>query len=624
MRVKTLFISAVALIAALTSIGTHAKTESDEISMAYEQAEAVATSDPSKSVEIIKSIESKILDMSDESKVEYFAKISGYYLFLDDIKSMSKSVDSGLSFASKDSISSFVVDLYNYKGYVFTYTKKENPEPYFKSALSISKRTNYEMGILDSYLNLTAHHISESQYVLAHDYSEKAFALAKSTNNTEYMAHASGLIGNIYAHMDRHEDAIKYRTSSTNAYKELDNHVSVNISNMAIAHSMIALKRYHLAESMLIEILGSAYTIKADRFSVYQLLADIYTSQDRYAEANYYINESKKYIDLINSQPTLGRWYVSRINILVGLNKLDEAKELIDVLENGDLFKDNKVTRTVKIQYILAKSNYFEQKGDYKKSLNYYKEYNDQWTELKNSNSSNLISELRIKFETDKIEQENSELIHKNELSTVKLAESEKYKKNQLLIIVISIGILIALIPMLLHQISLRKKLSEMVNIDSMTKVYNRHYLMNKGHYLYEQSRRRTVNSIILLDIDNFKSINDQYGHSMGDQVLKKVASLCSTAVRNTDRFGRMGGEEFVAILPNTTIDEAMDVSERIRKAIEQCAWDEFGISHNITVSVGVSMLSNQDEGGFQKVLNLADKAMYKAKTTGKNKVVSL
>jgi len=123
---------------------------------------------------------------------------------------------------------------------------------------------------------------------------------------------------------------------------------------------------------------------------------------------------------------------------------------------------------------------------------------------------------------------------------------------------------------------------------------------------------------LIMIDIDNFKKINDTFGHAVGDQILKSSSQLLKNKARNTDSVIRWGGEEFLIIVPNSRLKDAAEFAERIRKSIEQHTDKEVGL---ITASFGVAEL--QLDEGTASLLNRADKALYKAKLGGKNCVRS-
>lgn len=126
-----------------------------------------------------------------------------------------------------------------------------------------------------------------------------------------------------------------------------------------------------------------------------------------------------------------------------------------------------------------------------------------------------------------------------------------------------------------------------------------------------------------MFDVDFFKRINDNYGHDIGDQVLQKIAEIARKEMRRDDVLARFGGEEFVALLPETSIDDAMMIAGRLRQKIESttvCISNT--IKLNFTISIGVSQL-DPDEVDLHLLIKEADVALYRAKQNGRNQVVS-
>ncbi|MFL6657894.1 MAG: DUF484 family protein [Massilia sp.] len=165
---------------------------------------------------------------------------------------------------------------------------------------------------------------------------------------------------------------------------------------------------------------------------------------------------------------------------------------------------------------------------------------------------------------------------------------------------------------------------------DSLTGVYNRRYIDRRLREEIARARRQTYRiSVMYIDIDHFKLVNDTVGHQGGDEVLREVALRIKAELRLSDALGRFGGEEFVVLLIDAELDDANMVAERIRAGI---AGAPFALSSGgqlpVTVSIGVAMLDNFDrehpiEGVAQELLAHADSALYKAKESGRNRVLS-
>jgi diguanylate cyclase (GGDEF)-like protein len=125
-----------------------------------------------------------------------------------------------------------------------------------------------------------------------------------------------------------------------------------------------------------------------------------------------------------------------------------------------------------------------------------------------------------------------------------------------------------------------------------------------------------------MIDVDHFKTINDRYGHAVGDAVLREVSAICQYSLRGSDLLGRIGGEEFVLLLPDTRQANAIYVAERMREQLAKTPIEVDGVVLTTTASFGVASLSDADIN-FNSILERADEAMYHAKHDGRNKVKS-
>jgi len=165
----------------------------------------------------------------------------------------------------------------------------------------------------------------------------------------------------------------------------------------------------------------------------------------------------------------------------------------------------------------------------------------------------------------------------------------------------------------------LNRKLQEISITDSLTGVFNRRHLFKCLDSVIKRSKRYGITfSVILLDIDHFKSINDTFGHFVGDSVLQKICRTIQRTIREVDIFGRLGGEEFMVILPETGLNEAFAVAERIRQEVSELTW--VGENMKITVSGGVYQYNNED---LIDLLKKVDAFLYQAKNSGRNKIES-
>lgn len=163
------------------------------------------------------------------------------------------------------------------------------------------------------------------------------------------------------------------------------------------------------------------------------------------------------------------------------------------------------------------------------------------------------------------------------------------------------------------------KLLAIKATTDELTGLFNRRFFWEMLQKEVNRSfRKKIVYSLVMIDIDNFKSINDTYGHMVGDEVLKAIAETLQKELRKSDTVARFGGEEFIILLPETDAQQAFYVADKVRSIIGSISFPE--IKRKVTVSAGVADSSESDD--YEALIVISDERLYKAKNTGKNRVV--
>jgi len=167
-------------------------------------------------------------------------------------------------------------------------------------------------------------------------------------------------------------------------------------------------------------------------------------------------------------------------------------------------------------------------------------------------------------------------------------------------------------------------KLTELANKDQLTELYNRrHFYDIVENFINLAKREKKELSVLMIDIDDFKHINDTYGHANGDKVIKSLSYILKENSRGSDIAARFGGEEFVVLLPNTSINAAFKVAEKLRSNIEKQVINiDKDTNISFTISIGVDGVNIKEEAYIDKALERADNSLYKAKANGKNLVI--
>jgi diguanylate cyclase (GGDEF)-like protein/PAS domain S-box-containing protein len=194
----------------------------------------------------------------------------------------------------------------------------------------------------------------------------------------------------------------------------------------------------------------------------------------------------------------------------------------------------------------------------------------------------------------------------------------ENHFKSRDLVLLQALGDHVAIA---LENAKLHERLYNLAMVDPLMGIGSRHNFNHQGQYIFTQALRyKRELAVLLIDVDFFKKINDTYGHDVGDIVLKEIAKACANVLRESDMIARYGGEEIVAVLPETAVNPALMVAERIRKSVETLTFEE--IDRKVSVSIGLYTNIPEKDDSLDHFLHFADEALYQAKESGRNRVV--
>ncbi len=167
------------------------------------------------------------------------------------------------------------------------------------------------------------------------------------------------------------------------------------------------------------------------------------------------------------------------------------------------------------------------------------------------------------------------------------------------------------------------QRLTNLSNTDALTEIYNRRYLMNTMvHEILRANRYHTPLSFLIMDLDDFKKLNDSYGHQAGDQILREVCKRMNAILRRTDVFARYGGEEFALLMTQTPLSNAEKAADKLRQVIAEAPFTLQGKTVDVTLSCGLSCFVDGEIDTIDAMIMAADRALYRAKREGKNRVI--
>lgn len=274
----------------------------------------------------------------------------------------------------------------------------------------------------------------------------------------------------------------------------------------------------------------------------------------------------------------------------------------------------------LQLHLLLAKHYARQEKYDlaYLEKESYLKKYN---LYRKNKRLA-MIASLEQSFEVKDKKANNALMESQNKLKIRLVAEVQDEKVAQQYNFTLIIITVIVFVLLLFRQLRIRKKLILLTRIDALTGIANRNTLFEHGEKMVANFTEQPEElSILLLDLDHFKKINDNFGHHVGDEVLIVVSGLLKETMRSRDMLSRFGGEEFVALLPFADSNKAKAIAMRINDKIAQYDFSSLVLQTRVTFSVGVATMTDK-QMSFDDLLHNADLAMYQAKEQGRNTVV--
>ena len=453
-----------------------------------------------------------------------------------------------------------------------------------------------------------------------------------NVNKLREISAALSYIGNTYYILGDFENAIKYNQRAIeNAGNSLaPKHLAVYQHNIASSHLELldwqeALNTATLASQQAKETNRNIYFAKSNEVIAraqhglgknVEAIKIIQTSIDTYKKHNY----TQKVIDALAYEAefhiSLGHWDDARKRIMEAHSTLDNSNN--QAKPTIALFKSS---------FIIEEHNNNSAKALF---------YQTQLTRLKDEDFENKkkqdVQRLMLNFELDLAEEKSLRLEQENKLKSAIIESNQR--KNQFLISVITgtILMLILLLYLSIRERSLKLKMSQLAMTDDLTGCPNRRNAMYQAKVMLSNQVNKKGSMIIaILDVDNFKAINDTYGHDIGDKALQNLTLIVTDALRETDVIGRYGGEEFIILLPNAGEKEIRMIFSRIQSALKNhiCEYNGGNLALPITVSIGATIVSHVPDELAEKeqklllhnIIKKADNKTYEAKEEGKDQL---
>ena len=421
----------------------------------------------------------------------------------------------------------------------------------------------------------------------------------------------------LYNRMGDNQQAVHIYTQALKQQREsgLRREVAVTLYNLGRAHEN--LKEWEFARR--------AYTESRDiNKEIGYARGEAYAQRGLAAVANA-TGDSRRALDILKQAETLARQtsdsrLLAHIQLVRGvslhrLGRLADSelalKEALDVFRAADALGDLSSTYS-ELALVQAET------GNWREAYTSQAQYKLISDKLLNNQLDQRFATLKVEFDTAAKEKENALLLRENEANEKALKQGRRARQLQAVAITLTVMLAGLLAALAIHQRRSTLRMRKLALTDELTGVPNRRDVLNRLEELLGRNGEPACCTLIV-DIDHFKSINDGHGHPIGDEVLKFVAREIRTAVREPAFFGRLGGEEFLIVLPDTTLQGALPAAERFREqisAVDTTRW--LPVRRRITASIGVTV-SRPGICHSSDMLMRADGALYAAKRGGRN-----
>ena len=507
----------------------------------------------------------------------------------------------------------------------------------YENGLELAKSLHDNVLIATGLINLGAIYYLTDRYENSLTVLNDAYNIAKQTDDEELKGAVNSELGILYAYLNRNKQSMVYYQQAYQHYKNADKTIlSLNaLVNIAVNH--LSEKEYEQAITVYKTIIDESKGVVPNQimYSTYSGLSwASLKKKDPNPEASYqYLLLSKQYMQSNEKYDIELQYNVDEAFVLYELERFDEALDSIANVENilAAQMPLGKLKMYAHISITNLKSKTYFKLGHYQQAYDLQEQRLSLTKVLRDKEQTQSIAEVRLTLEAKEADLRKQVLENNQKLQKIELSDAEKKQEQQKLYLFYIAVVALLFAWMLIKLIQGQRKLHTASSIDTLTGIANRRKLMRKGRKLLQRAKAKNSDiSVIMIDIDHFKKVNDQFGHNMGDQVLKKVVELGEGFMRKTDVFGRFGGEEFIIFLPNTSTAQAKIIAERFRTSVEEYTWQiNHALKNTFTTSISIGVTSSADISSDEKyditvLINKADSLLYQAKELGRNKVCSL
>jgi diguanylate cyclase (GGDEF)-like protein len=456
---------------------------------------------------------------------------------------------------------------------------------------------------------------------------QQAYMEAFMLNNDFLIARINEVYGAIYGYMHDYAKSIEYYQKALISYQQLEYPYYEGEAIYGLAVTYRYWEKYELAieyyKRYRKTIEFSPNNINGKFFAAYGI-AMSEASQGSCDQALKSIDYAVSIEGLNDYKAEL---YKRKSECLITEGRLDEARIALNIAEEIFYSLPELIGTRWQIEILKISAKLAEAQGNHKEAYKLLKQFNQNEIELLKENMSDRLLHARATLEADRQNVEISLLQQRTKVQELEFEQQKQANTLQAYVIFFVVILVLIMLFFTYFQWHHNKKLKQLSIRDPLSNSFNRRYVFNFLHKLVDANyEEKNTISIMVIDIDDFKQVNDLYGHPFGDQVICKIADIGSNILRKEDVIGRVGGEEFLCVLPRIDAVQSLHIAQRFVNTVNQ---HEFITESNnggsqkiqVTVSIGLATTSKKVTTSTELYLQ-ADKALYHAKGSGKNRAI--
>jgi two-component system, cell cycle response regulator len=457
------------------------------------------------------------------------------------------------------------------------------------------------------------------EYEAALELIQQAYIQSNQTDQTLLRGLIEEVLGVIYLYMAKPEDSLRHFEKSYDIYQQLKYPYFISEATLGIATNYRYWKKWPQAIEWLNKYHQASKSIRST-YSLFYFNYGLSMTYANQADCQSAMLTIDKAMNIDGYKDYKAELLKRKALCLAQQGEFELAEQSVE--QASQIFQQmpELIGTSWQIEVDKIAAQVAALKGDYESAYGLIDQYYLDFIQVHKRNTSKLIEKLKLSGQLEKEQLEIGLLENKNLAQTLKLAEQQRENEVQQTWLVGFVLVFLLVLSFGFLQYKTSRKLKSLSITDELTGLHNRRFMFNSLKKLLEtESEKSCYHSLMLIDVDDLKPINDKYGHQDGDKAIKMVADIGSRVLRYGDIFARIGGDEYMLLLTRSDAEQEVAIANRIIREInQQTLTTSRGEALNISVSIGITSIKDHN-ASVESIYSKVDEALYRAKLRGRN-----